>query len=207
MTDNEKYFPSEREITTKIYGLTFKPWDEWLNTRLCRWTSSEIRLTRLLEIHKSIVDAFAHKGYRCIIGDNTLRDKLLTWAYVVDREYFYESCPALVLPLPKHRNTQLDKDEYEYNFDYDFWDNMKKYYDKDNDLFYRERAAIFFWANISDFYYRQLDLVNSRIVKDYDERERLIDEAETEKLIFDGVLARDRKGRIVSARQVEDETF
>jgi hypothetical protein len=207
MTDNEKYFPSEREITTKIYGLFFKPWHEWLNTRLCRWTTSEIRLTRLLDVHKCIVDGIAHKGYKFIIGTDTLRDKLLTWAYVVDREFFYESCPGLVLPLPKHRDTQLDKDEYEYHLDYDFWDNIKKYYDKDNDLFYRENAATFFWANIGVFYYRYLDLVNSRIVHEYDERERLIDEAETEKLISEGVLARDKKGRIVSARQVEDETF
>lgn len=205
MTDNEKYIPSEREITTNIYRLTFKPWDEWLNTRLCRWTSIELRLSRLLEIHKAIVDTIGHKGYKFIIGIDALRDKLLTWAYVVDREFFYESCPGLVLPLAKHRDTQLDRDEYEYSLDSGFWDNMKKYYDKDNNLFYREGAAIFFWANINVFYYRYLDLVNSRIVKEYDERERLIDEEETEQLIFDGVLARDRKGRIVSSRQIEDE--
>lgn len=206
MTDNVKYALTEREIKTKIYGLFFKPWDQWLNTNLCRWAVAEgTRLQQLLEVYSSIFDALTNKGYKFILDRTTLRDKFLTWAYVVDREHFYESCPSLVLPDPKHRNSQLDRDEYDYIFDTDFWYNMQQYYDKDNDIFVTERAAIYFWANLRDFTYRYIDMINSRIVQDYDERERLIEEARVEQLIFEGVLARDKKGRIVSAKQVEDE--
>jgi hypothetical protein len=205
MTDNLNYPLTEREIMTTTYGLAFKHWDHWLNTNLCRWTPQGTRLQKLLEVYTSIYEAITNKGYKFKLDRNTFRDKFLTWAYVVDREYYYESCPSLVLPAALHRDSQLDRDEYDYIFDSDFWYTMQEYYDKENELFGTDRAATFFWANLRVFAYRYIDMINSRIVQDYDEREQLIEEAQIEQLIFEGVLARDKKGRLVSAKQVEDE--
>ena len=184
----------EDEIFNAIHQRHFKPWEEWLHQNLGR----DKRHERIGDIATVIFNNFLDKGYYLLIDKNTLFNKILVWAYTVDKQFYLYSSPELTMDGSQHRDLQKDRNNYEHEFDTNlYWNYMRSW--ADTDLFATLHASSYFWANLPYFVYRFIDMDQSPYVKKYDEEEAKIDEEEIEHLIEEGILYRDKKGRIISA--------
>lgn len=189
------------EIQNHIYQRDFLTWDYWLNQRLGVHDSSDKRHERIADIAITIFNNFHDRGYYLQIDKSTLFNKILVWAYTIDKEFYMYSSPYLTMDPPKHRDLQKDIENYEYTFNaLTYWNNMRSWADPENcQLFATIHASSYFWANLSYFVYRFIDITRSPFVNRYDEEEKKIEDEEIESLIEQGIMCLDKKGRLISA--------
>ncbi len=192
----------EDEIHNAIYQRYFRSWEQWLHQDL----EPDKRHERIGDIATVIFNNFLDKGYYLQIDKNTLFNKILVWAYALDKQFYLYSCPELTMNGPQHRDLQKDRENYEKIFETaSYWNYMRSWADKD--LFATLHASSYFWANLPFFVYRFIDMENSRYVKQYDDEDKQIEDEEVASLIEQGVLFMDKKGRLISAslRDTYDE--
>ena len=192
----------EDEIFNTIHQRHFKTWDQWLNQTLGWSDDSDKRHERIADIASVIFSNFSDKGYHLIIDKTTLFNKILVWAYTVDKEFYVHSSPYLTMDPPQHRDYQKDRDNYDYTFDaYTYWNSMCSWADHGpcNNLFATLNASSYFWANLPYFVYRFIDVTYSPFIMKYDEKDKMAEDEEIASLVEKGILFIDKKGRVISA--------
>ncbi len=212
---------SERCVEAFVHRIFFKSWKDWLYEPLNRWeyylqkkedpnSVKKVQLRRCdhFDLMAEVFEGdFGRKGYKFIYNIDDLRDKLLVWAYTVDKEFFIHYGTRLIMPGAKHRNTQKDYDEYYTTFDEL---NLGIFYSKefnDESLFSSDRARLYFFDNVISFLYRLIDIKNSPHIKKYDEEEAREKEEEIQKLLEDGSLVLDFKGRLKKTNKSSEDPY
>jgi hypothetical protein len=183
------------EIHNQTYQRYFPSWNQWLHQTI---DPINERHHRIADIATTIYNSLNDKGYYLTMDKTTLFNKILVWAYTVDQQFYLYSSPELTMNAPAHRNLQKDRENYDHAFKPEFWNTVKSWADR-GEVFATLHASSYFWANLPYFVYRFIDMDQSPYVKNYDEEEAKIDEEEIEHLIEEGILYRDKKGRIISA--------
>ncbi len=186
---------------------SFKSWNTWLYEYLDRWTRDCRRCDYFLDLTDMIVKDYDRSGYMFTLSLNELTGKIMIWAYTIDKEYSQHYGNRLIIPGPKHRNSEKDREEYDQKFQ-DI--AISNYYSKkfnNEALFNSLNARDYFWNNLAYFIYRLIDITNSPFIKRYDEEERKAKEEEIERLLFEGVLTVDAKGRIKKTDKMTPEEY
>ena len=195
-------------IEAFVNHTTFRSWEQWIYEPLNRWDKSYYRRCDYFDkIAKQLEGDFKRKGYIFIYNTGDLRDKLLIWAYTVDKEHTIHYGTRLIIPAPKHRNKQKDIDEY-----YDIFDeiNFGIAYNndfKEENLFCSEVARSYFFGNLITFLYRIIDTNRSPHIKKYDDEEAQAKQAEIDRLLEEGVLTVDFKGRLKKSNKVSEDPY
>ncbi len=185
------------EITQHIYRLHFKSWDQWINEKMNRWEPNSItRAEYLINVIDDISAKLKHEGYEFCYDRNTMVNKFLTWAYMGDKEHFYNSCGILLVPPAVHRDLPKDRVFFIESFPDRMWMSIRKNYE-DEMLFATMNGTDYFWSNLQYWAYRFIDIETSKRIKLYDEAERLQEEEQIKKLIDDGVLTYNKRGQLV----------
>ena len=175
----------------------FMPWHMWIDETMDKY--DERCPSRGMLLHR-IVEEFVFpkardRGFRFRVSASEMRDKIATWAYVIDREHMAEVSPLLRIPKPEHRNTQADWELFERNYDERHWTNAKNKLMYADRMFLTERAATYFWTNLGYFVYRFTDISGSLIYQLVAEEEAKINEDERAFLISEGLLVEEKKPR------------
>ncbi len=221
MADYSNDNDSERCVEAFVHRVFFKSWKDWLYEPLNRWEyylqneddPNSVRKTLLRRCDHFdnmayiLEKDFGRKGYTFIYDMDDLRDKLLVWAYTVDKEFFIHYGTRLVIPDPKHRNTQKDYDEYYTTFDEL---NLGIFYSREFDdeaLFSSDRARLYFFDHLIRFLYRLIDITRSPHIKQYDDEEARAKEEEIQKLLEDGTYVLDFKGRLKKSDKSSEDPY
>jgi len=192
-------------IEAFVHHYRFKSWEQWTTEYLNRWEKTVRRCDYFLDITRHLISDYNHNGYKFIYGINDLCGKIMVWAYTIDKEYSQHYGTRLTMPPAKHRNSQKDKDEYNLKFNEA---DMNKFYSKkfaDENLFNSELAKDYFWYMLSYFLYRLIDIKESPHIQRYDAEEERAKEEEIERLLQEGVLTLDARGRIKKTDKLDLE--
>ncbi len=185
----------------------FKSWDNWLYEYLDRWTRDCRRCDYFFDLTDMIIKDYDRNGYRFIHGFEELTGKIMVWAYTIDKEFSEHYGNRLIIPGPKHRNSQKDKEEYDQKFRDSSICNYYSQKFNDEALFNSQSAKDYFWLNLAYFLYRLIDITNSPHIKRYDEEERRAKEEEIERLLHEGILTVDSKGRLKKSDKTDPEDY
>ena len=173
----------------------FMPWHMWIDETMDKY--DERCPSRGLLLHRIVAEFVLPKardrGYRLKTSPSELRDKIATWAYVIDREHMAEVSPQLRIPKPEHRNRQADWELFERDYSVEHWSAGRKALQYADRMFLTERADAYFWANIGYFIYRFLNIEGSLIYTLVDEEEQKMNEEERAFLISEGLLVEEKK--------------
>lgn len=196
----------EDEIFNAIHRREFISWDNWLNQKLGSLSEPDKRYERFADITTTIFNNFKDTGYYLLLDKSTLFNKILVWAYTIDKQFYLYSSPDLTMDSPTHRDYQKDRDNYDRAFDIaNYWTLIRSW--ADSMLFATLNASSYFWANLPFFIYRFIDIAHSPYINKYDEEEKKVEDEEIESLIEQGILFVDKRGRLISAalRDTYDE--
>jgi hypothetical protein len=175
----------------------FMPWHMWIDETMDKY--DERCPTRGQLLHRIVAEFVLPKsrdrGYRFTLSPSELRDKIATWAYVIDREHMAQVSPLLRIPKPEHRNKQADWELFERDYGDGYWAAARNKLGYADRMFLTERAGAYFWANIGYFVYRFINIDGSLIYELVDEEERKINEEERAFLISEGLLVEEKKPR------------
>jgi hypothetical protein len=175
----------------------FIPWTSWLDEKMNKYDMRSP--TRSQIIHRIVTEFIFGRAksrqFAFAVRETELRDKLATWMYVLDREFTRTDLPTLFIPEPKHRNKQSDFDMFSQDFSDDYWSYVRHMLSWNDELFINDKAASYFWANLTYYLYRFLSIGHSLKIEMADKLEREIDEEERAFLISEGLLVEDKKGK------------
>lgn len=115
--------------------------------------------------------------------------------YIIDREHYVQINPTLFMPSVPHRNKEEDWHAFSEVFSDEYWAAVRRQLGYEDDLFINSRAAAYFWANLTYYIYRFLDMENSLAVKLADSADKELEEEERAFLISEGLLVEDKRGR------------
>jgi hypothetical protein len=182
-----------------LENIFFKKFSIWIDERLNRWEEKK-RCTLIQQIADTLFDWIDFKEYTLSCNLEQFTNKLATFAYYIDEQFFYDSDVIIQFGKPKHRNLEKDWNEFNYAFNSDFWDDIRYMFEPsfDSTLFYSNQASDYFWNSLSEYIYKLLDIAKSPYVQAYDARDKEIDEGYINNMIEDGLLFIDKKGRIVT---------
>ena len=183
----------------------FKSWEQWTTEYLDRWSRDCRRCEYFYDIAHTLTDNYWVSGYKFIYSIHELTNKLMIWAYTIDKEYSQHYGTRLTIPSPTHRNSEKDKYEYDQKFrDIDISNFYSKKFN-DEALFNNFVARDYFWTNLAYFLYRLIDITNSPFIKRYDAEEAREKEEEIERLLHEGVLTIDARGRLKKTDKTDFE--
>jgi hypothetical protein len=185
-------------------GKAFTPWQMWLDEMMDKYNerspSRGLMFVRI--VNEYVVQRAKVKGFTINLDPSSLRDKIATWAYVIDREFKYSLTPKLYLPKAQHSGQQKHWELFERTFSDDYWAYVRGQLGHADDLFGCERAGLYFWGNLTYFIYRYLNMDNSLAIEILDKEDRDIEEEERAFLISEGLLIEDNR-----ARRQDDEYY
>ena len=186
---------------------SFKSWEQWSTEYLDRWSRNYTRSYYFNDIVHTLSDDYWSNGYKFIYSNYDLTSKLMIWAYTIDKEHSQHYGTRLIIPDPKHRNS--DKDRYEYDQKFQDFTVANFYSKKFNDeaLFNSNIACDYFWNNLAYFLYRLIDITNSPYIKRYDAEAAKEKEEEIERLLHEGVLTIDARGRLKKTDKTDMEEY
>lgn len=175
----------------------FIAWESWLDESMNRHDfRSPTRVQQITKlIHFFILEQLKTANYTLTANTEMLRNKMATWMYVLDREHYLTIAPTLYLPGVPHRNKDTDWHTFSEIFDDDYWTSVKKQLAYEEFLFVNERAADYFWSNLTYYIYRFLDMEHSLAVKLADAADKELEEEERAFLISEGLLVEEKKRR------------
>ena len=206
MTDNYNY--SERCIEAFVHRVVFKSWEQWIYEPMNRWDPRWGKRCNIFDHFATILEGdFKRKGYLFIYSKDDLRDKLLIWGYTIEKEFFNSVGVNLIMPPPKHRDKQKDKEEFFENF---HEIELAMIYDKElneENLFISENSRTYFFANLVAFLYRLIDTDRSPHIKKYDLEEARAKQEEIDRLLNEGILTVDYKGRLKKSNKISDDPY
>lgn len=196
MSDNLAFDDTGPCVEAFVNHYHFKSWEQWSTEYLDRWSLNCRRCDYFSDIANALSKNYWYNGYKFIYSNHELTNKLMIWAYTIDKEHSQHYGNRLIIPSPTHRNSE--KDKYEYNQKFNDIDTGQFYSKKFNDeaLFNSEIAKDYFWNNLIYFLYRLIDITNSPYIKRYDAEEARAKEEEIERLLQEGVLTIDARGRL-----------
>ncbi len=170
------------------------PWQMWLDEVMDKYDArSQSRgLMFLRLVNEFIMQRMKTKGFVPSVDPTSLRDKIATWAYVVDREHSYEISPLLRMPPAENGMTYWELFEREFSDEY--WNYVKMRLAQTGGLFHCDQAAEYFWSNLTYFLWRYVDAGRSLAIELHLKQEREIDEEERAFLISEGLLVEDKRG-------------
>ncbi len=173
----------------------FIPWTSWLDEKMNKY---DLRSPTRSQIIHRIVTEFIYgraksRQFAFSVRETELRDKMATWMYVLDREFTRTDLPTLFIPQPTHRNRQSDFDMFSRDFSDDYWSYVRHMLSWNDELFINDKAASYYWANLTYYLYRFLSIDHSLKIEMADKLERELDEEERAFLISEGLLVEDKK--------------
>jgi hypothetical protein len=182
----------------------FLPWESWLDEKMDRY---DLRSpTRSQIIHRIVTEFIFGRAkarqFAFFVRETELRDKMATWMYILDREFAKSDTPTLFIPEPMHRNKQSDFDMFAQAFSDDYWSYVKHKLSWQEELFINDKAARYFWMNLTYYLYRFLSIEHSLKIEMADKLERELDEEERAFLISEGLLVEDKR-----AQRQDDEYY
>lgn len=185
----------------------FTPWQMWLDEMMDKYDSrSPSRGLMFLRIVSEFVGQRAlAKGFGMTIDLSTLRSKIATWAYVIDKEHTYDSSPQLRLSAAEQGEEFWEL--FERVFDDEYWNYARHRLGFADNIFGCERAAAYFWANLTYFIWRYVDINKSVAIDLHKRDEREIDEEERAFLISEGLLVEDKRPKRQDDEYYRDAGF
>ena len=175
----------------------FIPWESWRDEKMNKYDMRSP--TRAQIIHRIVMEfIFGRAKSRQLaftVRESELRDKMATWMYVMDREFTKTDMPKLYIPEPTHRNKQTDFDMFSREFSDDYWSYAQHIISWKEELFINDKAARYFWTNLTYYLYRFLSIDHSLKIEIADNLEREIVEEERAFLISEGLLVEDKKAK------------
>ncbi len=205
---NQDYYDTGPCVEAFVNHYVFKSWEQWIYESFDRWDPRSCRRCDYFHhIAAQLEGDFKRKGYLFIHNHGDLRDKLLVWAYAIDKEFSIHYGTRLTIPAAKHRNTQKDHDEYFNNFNECILGEEYNRDFKEESLFCSSQARTYFFLNLISFLYRLIDINRSPHIKKYDDEEARAKEEEIERLLDEGVLTLDFKGRIKKSNKLSDDPY
>ncbi len=192
-----------------LRGGKFMAWESWLDESMNRHDfRSPMRVQQITKlIHFFILERLKTANYTLTANTEMLRNKMATWMYVVDREHHLTTTPKLFLPSVPHRNKDTDWHAFSEIFSDEYWISVRRQLGYEECLFVNERAADYFWANLTYYIYRFLDMVNSLAVKLADDADKELEEEERAFLISEGLLVENKKARSQDDEYYRDAGF
>jgi hypothetical protein len=175
-------------------NLPFIKFTNWLSQSDNRWDPRYKRaetITNLL--FRNIIPMLNRQGYHLCYNKQEMRNKFATWLYTIDKEYYYDNAHILIVPQALHRDEQIDRDNWDLTFDHNVWYKISQN-DAWSEILHSEFGKDFFWATLSQFIYRYIDVVNSPKVKAYDAEEAALEQAEYEWMVEQGLIVEKKKG-------------
>ena len=172
----------------------FIKFSNWLAQADNRWEPVPSRaelITTLL--YKNILPMIRRGGYHLCYTNQEIRNKFATWLYTIDAEYYYNNSHTLIIPQALHRDAQKDRNNWYLTFDDDVWYNISKN-ETWQGILQSEFGKDFFWAALSQFMYRYIDIVHSPKVNAYDAEEAARDEEEYQLMVEQGLIVEKKKG-------------
>lgn len=187
----------------------FLPWTSWLDEKMNKY---DLRSPTRAQIIHRIVTEFIfgrakQRQFAFIMQETELRDKMATWMYVLDREFTRTDMPKLFIPEPTHRNQQSDFDMFARDFSDDYWAHVRHIIAWNDELFINDKAAGYYWANLTYYLYRFLSIDHSLKIELADKMERELEEEERAFLISEGLLVEDKKGKKLDDDYYRDAGF
>lgn len=187
-----------RQTTGGLFGSkAFTPWQMWLDEMMDKYDerSPSRGLMFLRIINEFTAQKAKAKGFTFSIDPASLRSKIATWAYVIDREFTYSTTPKLHIPAPTHNGQQKHWELFEKTFSDDYWTYVRSRLVHTDDMFNCELATEYFWANLTYFMYRFISLEHSVAIQMMNEEDRAIDEEERAFLISEGLIIDESRTR------------
>lgn len=197
---NNNYEDNGPCVEAFVNHYLFIPWSDWTTEYLDRHNKTCRRCDYFYDIADQLETDYYNSGYKFIYNTNVLTNKLMVWAFTIDKEHGEHDGTRLIVPGPLHRNLEKDQNEYDDKFN-----NLEisRFYSttfNDEALFKSSVARDYFWNNLSCFLYRIIDIENSPHIRKYDLEEERAKEEEIDRLLEDGFLKIDDHGRL---RQTE----
>jgi hypothetical protein len=134
-------------------------------------------------------------GYELSINRGELKDRLATWLYIIHRRYKKEVSPVIVMPMVTHKGRMRYLEGFLGVFSDNYWLRVHGAMESSDEFFICERAADFFWCNLTYFLYRFLNVATSPAVAAVDQLERQLEDEEREYLIAEGLYVEEKKRR------------